>query len=128
MAPSHKHVLLTSAAALVSALGITMLPTAAHADPAASPSTSASSADLVQQVQAMQENLNTVNEQYNDAKIKLADQNQASAAAAVKYAAAQQDVAAAKKGLGEVAAKAYTGGNSTAVSTLLTSSSPADLI
>ncbi|MEO6957602.1 MAG: C40 family peptidase, partial [Antricoccus sp.] len=39
-----------------------------------------------------------------------------------------QDVAAAKKGLGEVAAKAYTGGNSTAVSTLLTSSSPADLI
>lgn len=128
MAPSHKHVVLTSAAALVSALGITMLPTAAHAAPAASPSSAASSADLVTQVQSMQEKLSTVSEQYNDAKIKLADQNKASTAAAAKYNAAQQDVAAAKTALGKVAASAYTGSNSTAVSTLMTSSSPGDLI
>lgn len=128
MALSNKHVLLTSAATLVSALGIAMVPISAYADPAASSSSPASSADLVQQVQAMQENLNTVNEQYNDAKIKLAGQNLQSATAATKYSAAQQDVAVAKKGLGQVAASAYTGGSSTAMSTLLTSSSPEDLI
>ena len=128
MAPSKKHVLAASAAtALISLVGLAAPAIAAPA-PESSSSSSVSASDVQQQVLQKQEQLETVNEEYLDAKLELEKQNAAKADAEASLAAAQDDLQTAKKNVAEVGAEQYKSGTLPASVLLLVGESPSDFI
>ncbi|WP_106350952.1 C40 family peptidase [Antricoccus suffuscus] len=112
-------------ATVVASLGLGLLPSAAHADPATSSETSSS---VQAQVIKMQGDLANANEKYLDAKIELDKQTAAAAAAQTQFDAAKADVDAAKVQVAAIGATSYKTSNAQSLQAILTSSSPQDLI
>lgn len=124
MATSRRSLVSLSAATLITAFGLTLCPAAAFA----APSAPASASDIQAQIVQKQHDLETVAEQFNDAKIALDQQNdqlgQAKARLQAQQAGLQQLVAA----VGTVSASVYKGPQLSGLSTLMTSTSPREVL
>ncbi|PRZ41366.1 cell wall-associated NlpC family hydrolase [Antricoccus suffuscus] len=125
MAPSKKHVTAASFAALFTTFGLALTPTtAAHAAPDAAPAPSDVQAQIVQ----MQHDLETVTEQYNDAKIALDQQNAALATATSTYDAANVKLESLKAQVAKISVGVYKGPQMASLTTVMTSGSPAEVL
>lgn len=124
MASSRRSAVSLCAATIVTAFGLTLCPVAAYAVPSAP----ASASDIQAQIVQKQHDLEIVAEQYNDAKIALDQQNdqlgQAQASLNAQQASLQQLAAA----VGTVSASVYKGPQLSGLSTLMTSTSPQEVL
>lgn len=125
MATSRRPVIALSAATIVAAFGLTLCPAAAYAAPAAS---TASASDIQAQIVQKQHDLEVVAEQYNDAKIALDKQNAQLADAQASLQAQQGNLKQLVAAVGTVSASVYKGPQLSGVGTLMTSSSPQEVL
>ncbi len=124
MAPSKKHVTAASLAALFTTFGLALAPTAAHAAPDAAPAPTDVQAQIVQ----MQHDLETVTEQYNDAKISLDQQNAALATATSAYDAENAKLETLKTQVSKISVGVYKGPQMASLTTVMTSGSPGEVL
>jgi cell wall-associated NlpC family hydrolase len=117
---STTAVLISLAAAGV--VSLTSLPASA------APETPASSQEAAALVAARGHDLEVVTEQFNDARVQLADQQAAAEQAAAKVADADAAVGSARDKVTEVARSAYTGDRLDTLQAMLTSTSADEMI
>ncbi|MEO6955295.1 MAG: NlpC/P60 family protein [Antricoccus sp.] len=124
MATSRRSLVSLSAATLITAFGLTLCPAAAFA----APSAPASASDIQAQIVQKQHDLEAVAEQYNDAKIALDQQNDQLGQAKASLQAQQADLQQLVAAVGTVSASVYKGPQLSGLSTLMTSTSPREVL
>lgn len=124
MALSRKHVTAASFAALFTTIGMALAPTSANAAPDAA----AAPADVQAQIVQMQHDLETVTEQYNDAKITLDKQNAAVASATAAYDAQNAKLETLKAQVAKISMGVYKGPQLASLATVMTSGSPGEVL
>lgn len=135
MATSRKHLAVTAIAAIVSSIGLALVPGVASAAPTtptspSSPSTtdSATLTAVQQKILKMQHDLEVVTEAYNDANIVLDKQKAAAAKAAGEYATAKKSLATEQKSVSKQGASAYQVDQMAGLSTIMSSGSPQEVL